>query len=94
MILLISQINSKLSFNCNTSKASSGEFQETKYSVDDSAVICMHFLPYGVKSAFEIQVDKHSLLSIRRGYEAFSGFDNDFTLQMENSEYFTNLIVS
>ena len=66
----------------------------TNDSVGDSTVICMHFLPYGVKSAFEVEVDKHSLLNIRRGYEAFSGFDNDFTLQMENSEYFTNLIVS
>lgn len=91
LYLILGMAFSKLSFNCNTK---SGDFDEILYKKGDTAIACLHFLPYGVKVAFEIEVDAYVSLAMRRGYESLSKTDTDFFLQLENTENFSNLIVS
>ena len=40
--------------------------------------LCIHFIPFRVKVAFEVKIDKMAALTIWRGYEAVKNFDNDF----------------
>lgn len=90
-LLLTTFAHCKLSFNCNTTP---GDFEELTYKKGDKVIVCVHFLPYGVKVAFEIEVDAFVTLSLRRAYDALNKYDTDFFLQLENTEDFTNLNVS
>ena len=76
-------------FNCAVTTFTSLEPLLTK---EKKVKLCVHFLPFAVKVAFEIQVDNALTLTVRRGYEALKSFDNDFVVQFENSEKFSNLI--
>ena len=89
--ILISISLSELSFNCNTTTS---DFEEITYKKGDKVIVCIHFLPYGVKVAYEIEVDSYVSLALRRGYDAMSSHDTDLFLQLENSESFTNLSVT
>lgn len=89
--LLIGLALGELSFNCNTM---GNDFEEITYKKGEKLIVCVHFLPFGVKVAYEIEVDKYVSLALRRGYDAMSEHDTDLFLQLENSEYFTNLSVS
>lgn len=91
---LVLQYHSKLTFNCNTLLDNEGNFEVIKYKKGVNITICLQFLPYGVKMGFKVPVDEYVGLSIRRGYESLTMFDTDFTVQLENSESFSNLIVS
>lgn len=91
IFLLIVTTLSKLSFNCNTTP---GDFEEIQYKKGDKVIVCIHFLPYGVKVAYQIEVDNYVSLTLRRGYDALSKTSTDLFLQVENTETYTNLSVS
>lgn len=90
LFLTMIKITTSMEFNCAVTSFTSLEPLLTK---DKKLKLCVHFLPFAVKVAFEIEVDNAVTLTIRRGYEALKSFDNDFVLQFENSEKFSNLIV-
>ncbi len=91
---VVLHIQAKLDFNCNTLLDNEGNFEVIKYKKGVNITICLQFLPYGVKMGFKVPVDEYVGLSIRRGYESLTMLDTDFTVQLENSESFSNLIVS
>lgn len=89
MIQMLLAYNSTIVFNCNTSTSSSLELKKgTKLK------LCIHFLPYGIKAAFDVEVDKFSGITVTRGYDALSKFDTDIAVQIENFTTMSNLSVS
>lgn len=76
-------------FNCNTEASSTIELNR-----GDTIKLCIHFLPYGVKAVFDVEIDKFQGLSLTRGYEALSKEDTDLAIQLENSTTMSNANVT
>lgn len=80
---------STIVFNCNTATSSTVELKR-----GNKVQLCVHFLPYGIKAAFTVEVDKFTGIAVTRGYEALIGSDTDITVQVENSTTMANPTVS
>ena len=66
-----------MSFNC---AISASDVAEPKLTKGKKTNICIHFLPFRIKTVFEVEVDTFATLTLRRGFEALKSADNDFAL--------------
>ena len=76
LILLVLTLEFRsIEFNCAVSVNDLGE--EPKLTKGKKTNLCLHVLPFGIKTSFEIEVDEMVALTVRRSFEATKAKDND-----------------
>lgn len=70
ILLMETFSNQAIEFNCAIDASQVSE--EVKLTKGKKIHICLHFLPYGVKIAFEVTVDEMMVITARRGYESLN----------------------
>jgi hypothetical protein len=74
-----------LNYNCNSSDNPALDNGEAVWRIGEQSTLCVYFVPYQVKVAFKVTVDKNAALSLRNGYEVFKGGDTDIAVQLTTS---------
>ena len=77
--------------NCNT-PGSTTLATDSLLKKGDKTLVCVHFLPQGVKIGFQLVVDHFVAVSARRAFETMAAKDTDIAIQLANSEYVSNQI--
>lgn len=88
LALIILSTHSTIVFNCSTSSSSTAS--TTTLTRGNSVLFCVHFLPYGIKAAFTLEVDKFTGISVTRAYETMLSSDTDITVQVQDSAALAN----
>lgn len=86
-------VRTSLNYNCNSSDNTALDNGEAVWKIGDASTLCVYFLPYQVKVAFKVTVDKNVALSLRNGYEVFKTGDTDVAVQLSSSTNHTQQIV-
>ena len=72
-------------YNCNLQE--SDDEIDDRLAVGDRTWLCIHFLPYQVRLAFEVTVDRHVALTARKIFDVLGHRDVDVLSQLANTDW-------
>lgn len=94
LFLAATSVAASLNYNCNSSANPTLDNGEAIWKIGEESTLCVYFVPYQVKTAFKVTVDKNAALSLRNGYEVFKNGDADLALQLTSSSRVSQQLVS
>jgi hypothetical protein len=81
-------------YNCNTVASATGEIDEGDFRKGDTPTLCIHFLPFKIKTGLKVTVDQSAGLTVRSGYDLIKSADTDIVIQLSNSAKLSPQIVT